>query len=344
MHKIKTDMKIKGISILLALALLCSCNLSRRKPLKPTPSGAPGDVLLVMNDKLWQSFSGDSIRSILASPVDALPQDEPRFNVIRINHSVFGKTFMQQRNIIIVKVGSDQPEAKLLVQNDLWARTQLLITILAPDEDALVALLNENRDKLITLMVNTELRRLMNAFHSITDKAITDRLKNEKNIVLTIPKGYDINTFDKDFIWISLEYRDIVQGILIYTYPYTDEKTFTRDYLVTKRNDFLKRYVPGEIDGSYMTTEPLFPPLFREFNLNNDIYTAELRGLWRIQDGLSMGGPFVSITQLDEQRNRIVTVEGFVYAPGHEKRDLLQQLEAIIFTLDFTDNQSKIGE
>ena len=54
-----------------------------------------------------------------------------------------------------------------------------------------------------------------------------------------------------------------------------------------------------------------------------------------------MGGPFVNITQLDEKRNRIVTVEGFVYAPGNDKRDLLQQVEAIIYTLDFTDNQKE---
>ena len=93
-----------------------------------------------------------------------------------------------------------------------------------------------------------------------------------------------------------------------------------------------------------MTTEPLFPPLFREYELSNGRYTAELRGLWRIQDGLAMGGPFVSITQLDQARNRIVTIEGFVFAPGEKKRDLLQQLEAIIFTLDFTDNQNKQGE
>ncbi|MBA7543170.1 hypothetical protein ES705_35500 [subsurface metagenome] len=53
-----------------------------------------------------------------------------------------------------------------------------------------------------------------------------------------------------------------------------------------------------------------------------------------MQDGLAMGGPFVSISQLDETRNRVVTIEGFVFAPAHEKRDLLRQVEAKILSLE----------
>jgi len=87
-----------------------------------------------------------------------------------------------------------------------------------------------------------------------------------------------------DFIWLSCEYRDIIQGIFIYHYNYIDTNTFTRDFLVEKRNQFLKKYVAGEIEGSFMTTEPLYPPVFNEYELRGDIYTAELRGLWRMQD------------------------------------------------------------
>lgn len=332
---------MKNILLPLIFLLVVSCNIDNRGPLRPAPTGAPGDLLLVMNDNLWDSYSGDTIRSILAGPVDALPQVEPRFDVIRIDHSGFGKNFKQHRNIIVVKVGADQPKPKILVQKGLWARTQLLITLLAPNEESLIKLLNDDRDKLISLLVNEELKRLMDSYYTIQDKEIVDKLKKEQNIKLNVPKGYEIKADEKDFIWLSQEYRDIVQGILIYTYPYTDVETFTRDYLVAKRNIFLKKYLPGEIEGSYMTTEPLFPPIFSEFTLGNGNYTAQLQGLWRIQDGLSMGGPFVNITQLDEKRNRIVTVEGFVYAPGNDKRDLLQQVEAIIYTLDFTDNQKE---
>jgi hypothetical protein len=46
-----------------------------------------------------------------------------------------------------------------------------------------------------------------------------------------------------------------------------------------------------------------------------------------------MGGPFVSLSTVDEERRELITVEGFVYAPQFNKRDYLRELEAIVFSL-----------
>jgi hypothetical protein len=84
-----------------------------------------------------------------------------------------------------------------------------------------------------------------------------------------------------------------------------------------------------------MTTELEVFPQYRSLNLNGT-YTAELRGLWKVE-GDFMGGPFISISQIDEKRNRIVTVEGYVYAPKFNKREYIRQLEAILYSLEFTE-------
>ena len=57
-----------------------------------------------------------------------------------------------------------------------------------------------------------------------------------------------------------------------------------------------------------------------------------MRGLWRVQ-GDMMGGPFVSLTRLDEQNNRVIVAEGFVYAPETEKRNFIRRIEAALYTL-----------
>ena len=57
-----------------------------------------------------------------------------------------------------------------------------------------------------------------------------------------------------------------------------------------------------------------------------------MRGLWKVV-GDMMGGPFVSHIRLDEQNQRIVVVEGFVYAPETNKRNYIRRLEASLFTL-----------
>jgi len=45
-----------------------------------------------------------------------------------------------------------------------------------------------------------------------------------------------------------------------------------------------------------------------------------------------MGGPFVSYSKIDEARQRVVCVEGFVYEPNAPVRDKIRNIEGIIYT------------
>jgi hypothetical protein len=49
--------------------------------------------------------------------------------------------------------------------------------------------------------------------------------------------------------------------------------------------------------------------------------------------GDMMGGPFVSHARLDEANQRVIVVEGFVYAPEKDKRNIIRQVEASLYTL-----------
>ena len=46
-----------------------------------------------------------------------------------------------------------------------------------------------------------------------------------------------------------------------------------------------------------------------------------------------MGGPFISYAFIDSATARAVIVTGFVYAPKEEKRELLRQVEALMYTV-----------
>jgi hypothetical protein len=46
--------------------------------------------------------------------------------------------------------------------------------------------------------------------------------------------------------------------------------------------------------------------------------------------GQTMGGPYVNYMIEDKKNNRIIVLEGFVYAPRLEKRNYLFALEAIL--------------
>jgi hypothetical protein len=61
-------------------------------------------------------------------------------------------------------------------------------------------------------------------------------------------------------------------------------------------------------------------------------YAQIARGLWEMEN-YDMGGPFVSISRVDEKNQMVVVVEAFVYAPGDDKRNLMRRMEAALYTL-----------
>jgi hypothetical protein len=50
-----------------------------------------------------------------------------------------------------------------------------------------------------------------------------------------------------------------------------------------------------------------------------------------------MGGPFINYTLVDGKRNKVVTIDGYVYAPSAPKRDMMIQMEALIYSLKFEE-------
>lgn len=336
-------MKTNIISAIIITFLVLSCNQGKvKKNLLPGVSGKAGEVLIVMNKSEWESDPGKLFKDDLLQSTPGLPQDEPIFNPIQIPRKAFSELFRIHRNIVITQI-EQGVQKKVNVSWDKWASPQLVINMSAPNKEAFVELYNENRDKLLGLLFKAERDRLTNNYQKYREKSVMDDLKESMGVKLTIPKGYRYDLDTNNFVWISHETPQISQGIFVYHYPYNDTSMLNKQHLIDKRNEMLKKYVSGPSPGSYMTTEEQFLPDFRAYKWKGR-YTAELRGLWKVH-GDFMGGPFVSVSQIDEHRNRVVTVEGFVYAPKFNKRNYVRQLEAILYSIDFvkpkTEKQEK---
>jgi hypothetical protein len=50
-----------------------------------------------------------------------------------------------------------------------------------------------------------------------------------------------------------------------------------------------------------------------------------------------MGGPYISLAELDATNQRVVVAFGYVYAPSKDKRNLLRQVEAMIYSMKFNE-------
>lgn len=326
--------KVNSLVYILIFLCFYGCT-GDKQPLLPSISGKAGEVTIVLNQAEWDTEVGEEFRRIFDRSYVMLPQHEPVFDIIHVKHSAFSNIFKSQRNIVITEISPTNKKPRISVSKDLWARPQLVINLYGKDDDAIISLLTKYDNKIITLLDEMERKRLMDVYKRNQDKSIVQKIMKNHNVSIIIPKGYKLDVDSPDFAWISMEEGGITQNILIYHYDYTDDSTFTSNYLIAKRDEFLKRYVGGTIQGSYLTTEKEFKPLFSEYSLRGEKYTAELRGLWKMEEGILMGGPFVNITTLDEKSNRVVTVEGFVFAAGHKKRNFMRQIEAIVYSFDF---------
>jgi len=110
-----------------------------------------------------------------------------------------------------------------------------------------------------------------------------------------------------------------------------DTSDFSLEYVIKQRNSFLKRYIPGAVPNSWMTTEMRTGLKIKKF-LYGKKYYSEVRGLWRVENDF-MGGPFLSLTTTMPDNKNLITVEGYVYAPKYEKREYIRQLEAILYSI-----------
>ena len=57
----------------------------------------------------------------------------------------------------------------------------------------------------------------------------------------------------------------------------------------------------------------------------------ELRGFWEVEKDF-MGGPFVGYVTIDEATSEVLVVMFALYAPEDSQRNLLRELEHLIYT------------
>ncbi len=323
-------MRIKWSFLALLVIALNGCISSDRT--LPAVSGTQFELLVVMNDTAWKAPVGRQLSELLSQDMASMPQAEPILEVHQCNKVEFTDVLKSARNIVFVEIGDKYTSTKLSYSKDRWAYPQAVVRITAPDDTTLQSSLKKYGKFVIDYFVKAERDRQIAFNKSYINENAKAEVEKLFGIQIDIPQGISKAVKKKDFYWITNDQAGIRQDIVIYSYPYTDKKMFTKEALIARRDSVMKANIPGELKGSYMATEVKYDdPVFNEIWINEG-YCAEVRGLWRMINGASMGGPFYSHTRLDEVNQRVITVDAFVFGPGHKKRNAIRQLEAVVFT------------
>jgi len=329
--------RILNFSLLLFILIISGCKDRINSTSLRNVTGGAGELMVIISKENWESETGEYIFQYLAQPQVGLPQNEPVFTVNDIPYEAFKDIFKTTRNLIITDVSNDVEKDEVIFKNDVYAYPQAVVYINAKDIIQLRKVFDENKDKILGFFIKAERDRLFLNYSKYKEREISDKTEERFGIRINVPVGFNVAEDKPDFMWIRYETGEISQGIMIYSYPYESDSTFSQNYLATKRNLITRNNIPGPSDGSFMFIEPSVPLLFNTFKKDGN-YAAELRGLWKIENDF-MGGPFVNLSIIDLLKKRVICLDGFVYAPSKNKRNLIRQMEAMIYSVEFTNQE-----
>lgn len=333
-------MRLKTINRLFLLVILTAffaCNDGGGTGISKNITGKAGEVIVVISDESWNGEPGKVIRQTLAQEQLSLPQDEPLFDLVKVPREAFKSIFQSTRNILQTQISPTVDSAKVIFKDDVWAYPQATVIIQAKNPDQFVEIFNENKNRIMSYFLSAERERLEMNYDKYYEKAVYNVLKEDLGITMKVPPGFQIAEQKEDFVWLRYETPQISQGIVIYTFPYVSDSAFTKNYLMRVRDSVLKANVPGPTEGSYMATERRVDQVFNILEHNGN-YASEMRGLWRLKNDF-MGGPYVSLAVLDVVNQRVIVAYGYVYAPSKDKRNYIRQIEAMLYSMELTNQE-----
>lgn len=294
-------------------------------------SGRAYELLVVVNQDLWERPAGRALYEVLDTDVPCLPQSERSFRIMNAAPQHYDGTLKLLRNIIIVDVnGQKYTQPKFRYAKDVYATPQTILTIQAPDEESFAAFVTKHGQLIIDFFTHAEMNRQIRQLESRHNDFVSTKVKSLFDCEVWVPAELSSYKEGDHFFWAGTNVATGDQNFLIYSYPYTDKNTFTPEYFIHKRDSVLKINIPGAREGSYMKTDSLLTEA-RSITVQG-AYCQEVRGLWRIK-GDMMGGPYVAHARVDEVNGRVIVAEIFVYSPDKMKRNLVRQMEASLYTL-----------
>lgn len=323
-------------------ALAFSCSADKKENL-PGYSGSWGEVVVVMSRQQWQQQAGDAIYRELAAPHLGMPSEEPSHTVIHISADKFQSVIRTHRCILIPEISREKyafAPAQLKISRSVWARGQLVVHITAGNEDTLIAGIKRYGPRLRELFTDVEINRRINRNAEFGPVWLRDSVKNAYAVDMHFQKDFTPVSVRNGVMWVRLErertqggfQHQVSQGVVLFTLPYRAYNQLLDNAVMDVADSVLALHIQGAVSGSFMKIDRLnVEPVQREINQMGN-YAREVRGIWRMEKNF-FGGPFYLLATLDEQRQRIIYVFAYVYAPQFEKRDYLQEVEAMARSL-----------
>ncbi len=319
------------ILIVFAAITLISCN---DKPVLISDSaGKMNDILVVIEDDLWDGAVGDSIRKVLAASVDGLVRVEPQFTLNQVKPTSFNGMLRKSRNYLRVEI-RDNVIADVSVTNNLHANPQKGVVLRGSSEEEISNQVIEKAALIKKVFKDHEIQEKQR----LIDRVALDVLRIEEKLGITIkvPQAYRYAAVeDPDFFWLRRNIREGTMDVMMYEIPRNALDVENISASVTRVRDSIGVLKIPVDEGGVFQTEPAYSPFVNESNVNG-VFAYETKGLWEVKNKY-MSGPFLNYAIYNEKRDSWIIAEGYIYAPSAAQRNYLFELEAILRSIKFVE-------
>ena len=316
----------KYLVVIYVVFFLQSCE-DNKVVYKPESSARINSITVVVDNDSWNNTIGDKIRNLYADEYEGLPQIEERFTLKQMPYEAFSGFSRSSRNIIFINKKSN-PE--FFFEVDKYARPQIYLEIKGNSIKSILEQIDKSKKEAINKFTNGEIeenkRRILKS--PLKDTSAMD----DFSINMKMPSAYSLYKQDKNFIWYQKQIQKGHSNIIVTQLP-SQKNIF--DYntvnLIRLRDSIGKIFLPGRNPESFMISEKEYLPYQKKVNYYG-IKMLETRGTWEVK-GDFMGGPFLNYLIEDKLNDRVLFVEGFVFAPSTAKRDYVFEIETVLRSL-----------
>ena len=186
-------------------------------------------------------------------------------------------------------LGEGVEYGQISVSQDVYSSPQTVVYIKAPDIAGFMETVEENKLKLVEIFKKADRDRQIPYLKKHHIEKYAEEIAEKYGVYFAVPRSYTFDEKRDDFAWLSYETRYYTYNFLVYRYAADTTGRPTLKYLVEKRNEVLKKNIPGERENSYMSTETKYhyPMLTGRIVNNEDCWVME--GLWKVEHDF-MGG------------------------------------------------------
>ena len=319
---------------LLSILTLGGCRVES-SPEAKTTVGKDYQVVVLCDNEAWQGDLSTAVCDLLEEDIAGLVRPESHFDIVKQVSSQEATDADKRHGILFtIKIVPSTEAPSYKITQNVYAQPQLILTLTASNVEQAVEYIATHTDELRKVMAASEREEYLKGAKRKPAKQLMADFNEATGYDMLIPSNFSkANPADDSLTWYIRDYKNKAQYIFAFTTDYTPDETIEAqsmaiiDAIDLKFNTIASK----DVAGSYMQIDSYRPVEVDVVDING-VSMLELRGCWEVALDY-MGGSFTAYTLFDPATSKATVIIFALYAPEDSQRNLMREMESLIYTL-----------